>query len=364
MPGDYTVRSLVASQRQLYQTSPIQTSGRLFGVHPVTDSTSSTGVRWFLTEINPQNGATIRNVSTGIAASGSVGVAFDGELVQIFANATGTLYQFRPDGQLVVQSVVPSTALFSGLAHMGGLTYYLEQTNSWPVLVAYDPKTLQAVRRMPLTHSLDGYGSGATFPTVGLGLGESADGQSLIITTSDSPSADARLLRVDPYSGRVTEYFTLNSSAPVDASATGFGGEFYLFTRTGSVNNISVYNSANTLLRSFNPPQIYHGLGGGIYANGGSRITLAPQQGSVSQSFAYRSSLGSIQGHLFEDRNANGTQDGGEPNQVGATAYLDINQNRALDSGEPIAVSDANGNYAFANVVAGNDIVRVVTPLD
>ncbi len=170
MPGDHTVRSLVASQRQLYQTSPIQTSGRLFGVHPVADATSSTGFRWFLAEINPQNGATIRNVSTGIAASGSVGVAFDGELVQIFANATGTLYQFRPEGQLVVQSVVPSTVLFSGLAYMGGLTYYLEQTNSWPVLVAYDPKTFQAVRRMPLTHSLDGYGSGATFPTVGLGL--------------------------------------------------------------------------------------------------------------------------------------------------------------------------------------------------
>lgn len=365
MPGNYTVRSVVASQRQLYQTSPSQTSGRLFGVYPVPDATSTTGSRWFLAEINPQSGATIRSVSTGIPASGSVGVAFDGELVQIFTNATGTLYQFRPDGQLATQSVVPSTALYSGLAYLGGLTYYLEQTNSWPVLVAYDPKTFQAVRRMPLTHSLDGYGPGATFPTVGLGLGESADGQSLIITTAESPSADARLLRVDPYTGRVTEYFTLNPATPVDTAATGFGGEFYLFTRTvitGAVNTISVYNPANTLLRSFNVSQIYLGLGGAIYSNGGSQITLAPQQGNVLQSFGYRSTRGAIQGHLFEDRNANGTQEGNEPNQVGATAYLDINQNRALDSGEPTAVSDANGNYAFADIVAGNYIVRVVTP--
>ena len=365
MPGDHIVRPVVASQRQLYQTSPSQTSGRLFGVHPVSDATSTTGFRWVLNEINPQNGATIRSVQTGIPASGSVGVAFDGELVQIFANATGILYQFRPDGQLVVQSVVPSTVLFSGLAYLGGLTYYLEQTNSWPVLVAYDPKTLQAVRRMPLTHSLDGYGPGATFPTVGLGLGESADGQSLIITTADSPSADARLLRVDPLSGRVTEYFTLNPGTPVDASATGFGGELYLFTRvvtTSAVNTISVYSPTNTLLRSFNVAQVYHGMGGAIYSNGGSRITLAPQQGNVSQSFGYRSTLGSITGHLFEDRNANGTQEGSEPNRVGATAYLDINQNRALDVGEPTAISDANGNYVFANVVAGNYIVRVVTP--
>ena len=361
MPGNFTVRSFVASQRSLYQTSPSQSVGRIFGAFRSADSTSSTGFRLGFSEFNPQNGFAIRTTVTNIETTFITGVAYDGERVLILNALNGTLYQFRPDGQLIVQSVVPSSILFGGLAHIGGLTYYFEQTNSWPILVAYDARSLQVVRRMPLTHNLDGYGPASTFPSIGLGLGESADGQSLIATTGDSPSLDPRMLRIDPETGRVTEFFTLDSQLPTDFAATGFGGEFYV--SLNQATSVRVYNTNNTLVRSYSTsPNIYFGLGGAVQSDGAAKISLLPQQGTVQQSFGYRSTLGTIQGHFFEDRNNNGAQEGSEPNQVGATAYLDLNQNRKLDNGEPSTTTDSNGNYQLSNVPTGNYTVRVIPP--
>jgi len=54
-----------------------------------------------------------------------------------------------------------------------------------------------------------------------------------------------------------------------------------------------------------------------------------------------------ITGHKFEDRNANGKLDAGEPGIAGWTFYLDANDNGQLDAGETTTQTDANGDYAF-----------------
>jgi hypothetical protein len=73
-------------------------------------------------------------------------------------------------------------------------------------------------------------------------------------------------------------------------------------------------------------------------------------------------SAGSIAGTLFNDTNGNGIQDKGEKGIAGRTVWLDLDNDKHLDAGEPTAITDANGNYKFSNVVAGTYVIRQKLP--
>jgi hypothetical protein len=60
--------------------------------------------------------------------------------------------------------------------------------------------------------------------------------------------------------------------------------------------------------------------------------------------------FGSIAGTKFEDRNANGIKDPGEPGLSGFTVFIDANNNGTLDSGEQSTVTDNSGNYVLNNL--------------
>ncbi|RWG81341.1 SdrD B-like domain-containing protein [Mesorhizobium sp.] len=64
-----------------------------------------------------------------------------------------------------------------------------------------------------------------------------------------------------------------------------------------------------------------------------------------------------IDGHKFNDLNADHVWEAGEPALSGWTIYLDINGNNLLDSGEPSTVTDANGYYHFT-VTPGTYTIR------
>ncbi|TGR24728.1 hypothetical protein EN839_20805 [Mesorhizobium sp. M1C.F.Ca.ET.196.01.1.1] len=66
-----------------------------------------------------------------------------------------------------------------------------------------------------------------------------------------------------------------------------------------------------------------------------------------------------IDGHKFNDLNADHVWEAGEPALSGWTIYLDINGNNSLDSGEPSTVTDANGYYHFT-VTPGTYTIREV----
>jgi hypothetical protein len=71
--------------------------------------------------------------------------------------------------------------------------------------------------------------------------------------------------------------------------------------------------------------------------------------------------VGSISGLKFNDLNGNGVRNAGEPGLPGVTIFLD-DGNGILDPGEEARITDANGNYTFAGLIAGTYIVRQVTP--
>src|SRR6185503_17351991 len=65
-------------------------------------------------------------------------------------------------------------------------------------------------------------------------------------------------------------------------------------------------------------------------------------------------------GVKFEDLNANGARDAGEPGLSGWTIYVDYNDNSALNPGEPSAVAGSGGVYLSTGVNPGTFRVREV----
>lgn len=74
---------------------------------------------------------------------------------------------------------------------------------------------------------------------------------------------------------------------------------------------------------------------------------LAPTTGSSS-----------ISGTSFYDVNENGLADTNEPGLADWMIYIDLNNNAILDEGEPNRETASNGGFTFANLAAGNYIVR------
>ena len=64
-------------------------------------------------------------------------------------------------------------------------------------------------------------------------------------------------------------------------------------------------------------------------------------------------SCGNIAGDVYQDNNANGAEDAGEPYLAGFSIYIDANHNGQLDQGETSVKSNNLGKYAFSNLPAG-----------
>jgi hypothetical protein len=73
-------------------------------------------------------------------------------------------------------------------------------------------------------------------------------------------------------------------------------------------------------------------------------------------------SVGAISGKLFSDINGDGTFDPRKPPLAGRLVFLDINGNGLLDEGEPVTVTNTNGEYSFTNLALQTYQVRQVLP--
>ena len=72
---------------------------------------------------------------------------------------------------------------------------------------------------------------------------------------------------------------------------------------------------------------------------------------------------GTIQGVVWDDINGDGTPNVQEPLLSDRLVFLDNNENGYLDDGEPLTLSDENGEYVFSNLSPGSYTVSQTLPL-
>jgi serine-aspartate repeat-containing protein C/D/E len=93
-----------------------------------------------------------------------------------------------------------------------------------------------------------------------------------------------------------------------------------------------------------------------------SPITVVNGTNATNISFGNSLVVGNISGVKFNDLNANGILDSGEPPIANTQIYIDLNNNSRLDTSEPSTVSDGQGNYSFRNVPVGTYVLREIAP--
>ena len=90
-------------------------------------------------------------------------------------------------------------------------------------------------------------------------------------------------------------------------------------------------------------------------------LELAPDEVATDINFGNAElDPGEIQGIKWNDIDGDGIQDADEPGLEGWTIFLDDNENGELDTGEQFTVTDANGEYSFANLTPGTYTVAEV----
>ncbi|WP_446389400.1 SdrD B-like domain-containing protein [Coleofasciculus sp. B1-GNL1-01] len=91
-----------------------------------------------------------------------------------------------------------------------------------------------------------------------------------------------------------------------------------------------------------------------------SLITIGSNTTVTGVDFGNVEEFGSISGQKFEDIDGDGIKDAGEAGLAGWTIFIDANDNGSLDAGETNTTTDANGNYSFTDLSAGNYTIREV----
>ncbi|WP_146460163.1 SdrD B-like domain-containing protein [Rubripirellula tenax] len=82
---------------------------------------------------------------------------------------------------------------------------------------------------------------------------------------------------------------------------------------------------------------------------------------TVGETFANVAPI--VRGALWADTDADGLRDPSEPGRVGVVVFADVNSNGTLDSGEPSATTDAEGNYEITGLVS-NTTYSIVAQAD
>ena len=95
--------------------------------------------------------------------------------------------------------------------------------------------------------------------------------------------------------------------------------------------------------------------------NLGVHLTLAAGQSLGNKNFLNEVAA-SISGTAFNDVNGDGVKDAKEAGLAGLTVYLDLGNTVSEVAGDPTTTTNAEGDYTFGDLAAGNYIVRVKRP--
>jgi ELWxxDGT repeat protein len=112
-------------------------------------------------------------------------------------------------------------------------------------------------------------------------------------------------------------------------------------------------------------------LPGGDF-QGTAKITISAEDGIMERplggtdqiQFDYTAGANAIYGNKFLDADGDGVRDAGESGLESVTIFLDDNLNGERDSGERVTYTDANGDYAFTNLINSARPAVVIANID
>ena len=148
-------------------------------------------------------------------------------------------------------------------------------------------------------------------------------------------------------------------SNPAAGTAAGSSVEWKVAELTFTVTKLLKGTQTDIITRP------YSGLVGamwredGLWYNGSTGTLRAGRSVAL---LGTGSRSGTITGRVYNDRNANGTQDGGESGVAKRVVFLDSNNNGRLDSGERSTKTNSSGVYLFRDLAAGTYKVRHILP--
>jgi len=96
------------------------------------------------------------------------------------------------------------------------------------------------------------------------------------------------------------------------------------------------------------------------YPSGTHSVVVGPSETVTGVDFGNLGVTGEIRGTKWEDLDADGVRDAGEPVLADWEIYLDTDANGQHDPGEPITITAADGSYAFMALEPGDYIVAEV----
>ncbi|TWU47692.1 SdrD B-like domain-containing protein [Rubripirellula reticaptiva] len=348
--GTYTITDVVAGEHIVRQ---VELSGRttIVAGSDVTRLfvyTSNNQLDSTIAEIDTETGVTLQEIAAPGPANQATGMAVEGGKIFLSKNASMFVVD-AATGQMIDEIPIPS-GVHKGLAILDSVAYLHDSSTG--TLKTFDLQTRRVTNSIQLNGLIPGYSQS------GLGgLGESPDGQSLIIT------AGTYAYQIDPVTGSVIADLGQIYPGVGIASAGGLLFEPHQFS--GSLMlSIAVRDQTGQLIRSI-PVQITNSvqaLGAESVAASAHRISVYGGDNFANLDFDNVADTGTISGMQFIDSNANGIVDAGEVPQAGVVVFVDDNANGFPDAGESQTISQADGSYVLTDVPTGNSLVRTITP--
>ncbi|MGH7179326.1 MAG: SdrD B-like domain-containing protein [Tepidisphaeraceae bacterium] len=224
------------------------------------------------------------------------------------------------------------------------------QTGLYPVSVTAGlPKGTRSVRVFMIATKQFGRYADGFADNVSLKLESTGDPKLGFIkgTTFDDPDGVGGLSLSQKPMGGVTVYVDSNKNGRRES------GEPYAVADSGGKYQISKVPAGSHTLREILPSgyRVSSKYNPTVRVNGGLTTT---------QNF-FNSQTGRIAGFVFRDTNRNGRRDAGEKGISNHVLFLDYTDNGEIDSFEPYAKTNANGEYSFS-VPHGTYHVRRLYP--
>lgn len=141
----------------------------------------------------------------------------------------------------------------------------------------------------------------------------------------------------------------IGNQAENDGGIRGFSGDSFFNDDLLILENSTIVNNTG----ESGPSNVSSGLE--IISRGNNVVGTRTDVSGRSKSDASQ-----LAGRVFNDANNNGRADEDELPIVGATVYIDVNENGELDSGEPLSLSDLSGVYLFSGLETGRPFTIAV----